>query len=150
MKKFRFSLETVLDYKQKTLDALQVEYGNILARLRRQEQLLDTLRGRYNDTNMEYRERKQSGLTVAGLLGYEVGLQVIEREIHQALEALSSLQQEESEAHARLIESKIDASSLELLREKKLVVYQHEVLRQEERMLDDLFSSGRHAAQAAL
>ena len=37
MKKFRFSLETVLDYKQQALDALQIEHGVILAQVRAQE-----------------------------------------------------------------------------------------------------------------
>ena len=37
MKKFRFSLETVLDYKQQVLSALQAEHGAILAQVRDQE-----------------------------------------------------------------------------------------------------------------
>ena len=34
MKKFKFSLETVLEYKQQVLDSLQAEHGAILARVR--------------------------------------------------------------------------------------------------------------------
>ena len=34
MKKFRLSLETVLDYKQQVLAALQTEHGAILAQVR--------------------------------------------------------------------------------------------------------------------
>ena len=36
MKKFRFSLETVLDYKNQALDALRAEHGAILAQVRTQ------------------------------------------------------------------------------------------------------------------
>ena len=35
MKKFKFSLETVLDYKQQVLDSLRTEHGAILAQLER-------------------------------------------------------------------------------------------------------------------
>ena len=42
MKKFRFSLETVLDYKQQVLDALQAEHGAILARVQAQAQQILT------------------------------------------------------------------------------------------------------------
>ena len=37
MKKFSFSLETVLDYKNQVLDALRTEHGAILAQVRAQE-----------------------------------------------------------------------------------------------------------------
>ena len=43
MKKFRFSLETVLDYKQQALDAIRAEHGAILARVRAQEQVIESL-----------------------------------------------------------------------------------------------------------
>ena len=43
MKKFRFSLETVLDYKQQTLDAIRAEHGAILAKVRAQEAVVDGL-----------------------------------------------------------------------------------------------------------
>ena len=43
MKKFRFSLETVLDYKQQVLDALRIEHGAIQAKVRAQEERLRVL-----------------------------------------------------------------------------------------------------------
>ena len=43
MKKFRFSLETVMEYKQQVLDSLQAEHGAILAKVRRQEELIEEL-----------------------------------------------------------------------------------------------------------
>ena len=40
MKKFRFSLETVLDYKQQVLESLQIEHAAIQAKVRAQEERL--------------------------------------------------------------------------------------------------------------
>ena len=49
MKKFRFSLETVLDYKQQVLDALQKEHGVIMAQVKEQEEYLAGLEADYRD-----------------------------------------------------------------------------------------------------
>ena len=43
MKKFRFSLETVLDYKNQALNSLRAEHGAILAQVRAQEQVIENL-----------------------------------------------------------------------------------------------------------
>ena len=43
MKQFRFSLETVLDYKQQALDSLRAEHGASLAQVRAQEQAVQAL-----------------------------------------------------------------------------------------------------------
>ena len=53
MKKFRFSLETVLDYKNQALDALRAEHGAILAQVRAQERVIA-------DLGAEHREADQS------------------------------------------------------------------------------------------
>ena len=47
MKKFRFTLETVLEYKQQILDSLQAEHGAILARIRQQEEHIEALEAEY-------------------------------------------------------------------------------------------------------
>jgi len=143
MKQFRFSLETVLDYKQQVLDSLQIEYGSILSMVRVQEEALARAEARYAETNEEFREKKRSGLTIAGARSYDVGLQVLEQIIRRESEKLLALRQQEEAAHTRLVESKIDTSSLELLREKKLSLYQKETLKQDERLIDDLFSFAR-------
>ena len=43
MKKFKFSLDTVLSYKQQVLDALRGEHAECLAKVRAQEELLENL-----------------------------------------------------------------------------------------------------------
>ena len=64
MKKFKFSLDTVLDYKQQVLDALRGEHAVILAQVRAQEEVLEAVWGRYRTYNEEYRVRKAEGLTI--------------------------------------------------------------------------------------
>ena len=56
MKKFQFSLDHVLDYKQQVLEGLQNEHAIMIQRVRSQEECLEGLRQRYRDCNRELRE----------------------------------------------------------------------------------------------
>lgn len=143
MKQFRFSLETVLDYKQNAMDALKIEYGLILSKVHQQEEVVARAQQHYADTNEEFREKKQYGLTIAGAISYGIGLDVLEKEIRCEQEKLCALQVQEAELHAQLIASKIDTSSLELLRDKKHKHYQLKVQKKEEQFIDELFAFSR-------
>ena len=88
MKKFRFSLETVLDYKQQVLDALQAEHGAILARVQAQEQVLEDLEQQHRDLDAEFTQRKLEGISILDAMHYEQYLRAAEREIEKAAQLL--------------------------------------------------------------
>ena len=73
MKKFRFSLETVLDYKQQVLAALQTEHGAILAQVRDQEKLLEELEAGFGKSVGHLPGQKDSWFTAevdpSGIIG---------------------------------------------------------------------------------
>ena len=81
MKKFKFSLDTVLSYKQQVLEALQGEHALALAAVRAQEELLEDLWQGYRDYNAEYRQRAEEGLPLTEALMYQNGLRAAEQEI---------------------------------------------------------------------
>lgn len=151
MKKFRYSLESVLDYKQQVLNAVQVEHGAILAQVRKQEEVLAAAQARYSATNEEFCSKKASGLTIADAMGYELGLRVLEQEIFREASKLDELRALETAKKEELIASKIDTTSLEKLREKKFDVYSKALQKSEEQFIDELISSSRAtSAQMAL
>ena len=91
MKKFRFSLETVLDYKQQALDSLRAEHGAILAQVRAQEQAVQALEEEHRRADDEFTQRKLEGINVLDALNFEQYLRAVERRLqteHQKLEAL--------------------------------------------------------------
>ena len=150
MKKFRFSLETVLDYKQQVLDALQAEHGAILAQVRAQEELLERLEANYYELNQEFNQRKMEGISILDAMQYEQYLRAMEREIQEAVLELEKLRQEEEAKRAQVVAAKQDTSSLEKLREKKLDLYNKAVQKSEEAMIDEFVSTTRvMAAQSA-
>ena len=150
MKKFRFSLETVLDYKQQVLDALQAEHGAILARVQAQEQVLEDLEQQHRDLDAEFTQRKLEGISILDAMHYEQYLRAAEREIEKAAQLLEQLRQEEERKRAQVVAAKQDTSSLEKLKEKKLELYNKAVQKSEEAMIDEFVSTTRAiAAQSA-
>ena len=143
MKKFRFSLETVLDYKQEVLSALQTEHAAILARVHAQENY-------YSELDAEFTERKLEGITILDAMQYEQYLRATERQIEEAVEILKQLQAEAEAKRLEVVEAKKDTSSIEKLREKKLDSYNKAVQKSEELIIEEFVTTTRvMAAQGA-
>lgn len=150
MKKFRFSLETVLDYKQEVLSALQTEHATILARVHAQEDLLEELENYYSELDAEFTERKLEGITILDAMQYEQYLRATERQIEEAVEILKQLQAEAEAKRLEVVEAKKDTSSIEKLREKKLDSYNKAVQKSEELIIEEFVTTARvMAAQGA-
>lgn len=148
MKKFKFSLDTVLAYKQQALDAAKAEHGAILARVREQEQVVDREEQCYREYNLEYRQRKEEGLTIGEAAVYQNGLRAQEMRIQREIDRLEALKKQEEEKRAQMIEAKKESASLEKLREQKLDAYNKAVQKSEEAMIDELISRNRAVAAA--
>ena len=143
MKKFKFSLDSVLSYKQQVLDALKGEHAAILAQIREQEDVLEAAWQAYRDCNEEYRQRKAEGITVMDAIFYQNGLRVLERDIQRETDRLEELRRQEEAKRQEVVGAKIDTSSIEKLREHKLEDYNKAVQKAEEGLIDEFVSSAR-------
>ena len=148
MKKFKFSLDTVLSYKQQVLEALQGEHALALAAVREQEALLENLWGQYRDYNAEYRRRAEEGLPLTEALMYQNGLRAAEQEIQRETQRLEELRAEEEKRREKVVEAKKDTSSIEKLREKKLDAYHKAEAKSEELFIEEFVSAARAHASA--
>lgn len=143
MKKFQFSLDTVLDYKQQVLDARQGEYGIAAAAVHLQEQVLERAQTRYTEYSAEYNRRQAEGMIIADALAGQNALRVLENEIACAQARLEDLRKEAEEKRAQMVEAKKETATLEKLREKKLDLYHKEQQKREEAFIDELVSTNR-------
>lgn len=143
MKKFRFSLDTVLSYKQQVLESLQIEHAAILAEVRAQEELLEQLWQEYRDYSAEYRRRTEDGLPITEALMYQTGLRSIEQEIQRETARLEEIRAREEKKREEVVEARKDTSSIEKLREKKLDAYQKEAAKSEEQFIEEFVSTMR-------
>ena len=146
MKKFKFSLDSVLSYKQQVLESLQGEHAAILAQVREQEAVLERAWQGYRDCDGEYRQKKEQGITITDAMVYQNGLRVLERDIQRETDRLEELRRKEEKKRQEVVDAKIDTSSIEKLREKKLDLYNKEVAKGEEVLIDEFVSSARARA----
>ena len=123
MKKFRFSMETVLHYREQLLDTLRIEHAAAIARVREQEAVVAALQQRFDEVNQEYREKKQQGMTIADAVGYDLMLQVQEMEIQKAQETLALRKKEEESKRNEVIRAKTDKALSEIRAKERRTVY---------------------------
>nr|WP_297177205.1 flagellar FliJ family protein [uncultured Agathobaculum sp.] len=150
MKKFRFSMETVLHYREQLLDSLRIEHAAAIARVREQEAVLQALQQQFDEVNEEYRDRKQQGMTIADAVGYDLMLRVQEKEIEKATEELRARKRAEEAKRKEVIHAKTDKATIEKLKEKKYQMYQKAVQKSEEQFIDEFVSNARVMAGAAI
>ena len=129
MKKFKFGLDTVLSYKQQVLDALQGEHAAILARVHRQETLVEECWQRYRAYNEDYRDRAREGLAIT--------------EIQQETAKLQALREAAEKKREEVVEARKETSSIEKLREKKRADYNKALAKSEEQAIEEFVSMTR-------
>ena len=146
MKKFRFSLETVLDYKNQALDALRAEHGAILAQVRAQEAVVEGLEREYSQVDGEFTQRKLEGLTVLDALNYEQYLRALEREVKEEYRKQSLLRRQEEQKRTQVVEARKETATIEKLKERKLEDYRKAEQKDEELRIEEFVSTTRAMA----
>ena len=148
MKKFSFSLETVLDYKNQALDALRVEHGTILAQIRAQEKVIEDLETEHRQADADFTQRKLEGINVLDAMSYEAYLRSLERKLQEEYRKLERLQTREEEKRLQVVEARKETATIEKLKEHKLEDYRKAEQKDEEKMIEEFVSATR--AMAAL
>lgn len=143
MKKFQFSLDGVLGYRQQVLESRQNEYAKALAQVREQQDRVDDATDRYHRLNRRFREEAAAGITAADALGLENGLRVLEAEILRETRLLEECQRAAEEKRAQVLQAHMDATVLERLKDKQKDAYQKEAQKSDERFIDELVSATR-------
>ncbi len=150
MKRFRFQLEPVLDFKQQRLDALLIELSTVQAQARAQEEVRNAAERRLIDFDREYEEKKTYGITVVEALEYQSAQQVLERRLVKANERLKALQRQVEAKRAEVVGARQETHTLEKLKDIRRSEYDSAVAKAEEKALDDLTAAKRHAANMEL
>ena len=145
MKKFQFSLDSVLGYRQQVLDGLQNEYAQAMEKVRLQEARKAAAEERYRRLNQRFREEAAVGISVADALSYEGGLRQLEQEIARETRVLQEYRKAAEEKRQQMLQAHIDTTVLERLKEKKLQEYQKDIQKSDERFIDELVSASRYA-----
>ncbi len=140
MKKFSFQLESVMNFKNQRLDSKKAEHARIIAMVNEQNEKINILLEKFRGVNQEFNEKKMAGITIIDAMEYSGFLYKLELEIQQAKRYLEELKHKEEQKRAEVVEVKIETSTLEKLKEKKLEIYNKEVQKSEELYIEEFVS----------
>ena len=147
MKKFQFSLATVLAYKEQRLELLQGEHAVILARVREAERELSNMEDRYRSYNESYQERASLGMLITEARVFESELRAMEREIELQNRKLADLREAAEQKREEVVEAKKETASIEKLKEKKQEAYRKAVQKDAEQQIDEFVGAAIGGAQ---
>lgn len=145
MKKFSFSLENVLRYKNQLLDGLKAERAALMMRVNRQEAKIENMKQQYRETNARYCEKKEQGFTTREAYEYDAYFRSMERTIHHEEELLVVYRKEEEAKRDEMIKARQESMSIEKLREKERENYDKMVQKHEEQFIEEFVSNSRAA-----
>ena len=137
MKKFFFPLDTVLRYKEQVLDSLKAEHARILAKIRECENAIDELEHEHRQCDIEFRQNKLSGMKISEMHTYENYLDALRQKIRRKQEQLARLREQEEIKRNEVVEAKKETATIEKLRERKLMEYDKQVQKEEERFIEE-------------
>lgn len=137
----KFSLQTVLDVREKRVETLEIELGHLLQEQRKGEEYLARLQALEASLFARLERQKIGELDLFALEQLHHELTLVQERIEQARQALDMWQRRVDAKRRELIQARQDVEVLETLREKELARYQEEMAHLESRLLDDLYIS---------
>lgn len=141
MKKFFFSLGTVLTYKEQILENLKGEHAGVIAKLRECEREIEALEKQHRECTIQFNERKMQGMKISDIHTYEHYLEALGLKIRDKQEELEVWKRREEEKREQVVEAKKETSSIEKLKEKKQKEYNKAVQKEEENFIEEFVST---------
>ena len=146
MKRFRFQLEPVLDFKLQNLDALLVEMNAIQARVVAQERVLEDAQHAIVDFDTECQRKREEGMTILEAIESGNCRRVLEQREKREQEKLKQLRMEAEQKREEVVEARKETHSLEKLKSIRRSEYDKALAKAEEKNLDDLTAARRFPA----
>uniref|UniRef100_I5ARW5 Flagellar FliJ protein n=1 Tax=Eubacterium cellulosolvens (strain ATCC 43171 / JCM 9499 / 6) TaxID=633697 RepID=I5ARW5_EUBC6 len=141
MKKFVYSLEAVMNYKQQVLEAVKEEYAKRLEKVAAKNQEIENMKQRQQSLAEAFDEVKHSGAEIERFLMYSELIAKLQREIEYQYKLLAELEEKAEEKKIEVVEAHIDLNKYIRLRERKLQEYKHEVQKDEEAFIEEFVAN---------
>lgn len=143
MKRFRFQLEPVLNYKQQTLDSLLEELELARGKVMAQEWEKEKADQKVTDFDADFAEKRAEGITVMDLRQYEGCREVLAERARRENDKLIRLRKAEEKKRGEVVEARKEARSLEKLKDNRKGEYDAAAAKAEEKSLEDLVAARR-------
>ncbi len=137
MKRFKYSLDTVLDYKTQVLDELRTEHAVIVRNVMTKQEEIVRMKERLNDFQEGFDQTKSAGASIETFRLYDMCIGRMEEIISHEKEELSSLKKREESKKQEVISAKVDTSKFEKLKDKRMKAYQKAEMKEEEGFVEE-------------
>lgn len=143
MKKFKFSLNSVLSYKDQCLESLQNEHAALLAQARSIEQCIQEKKNAYYRFDEQYQERCSKGIAITDVRLCESQLRAMENDIQLEKQKLEGVRKQVEQKRMEVVSAKQDSASIEKLKAKKQAAYQKAMAKDEEIFVEEFVSAAQ-------
>ena len=145
MKKFKYSLETVYQFKLQVLDKVKEEYAIKQQEVLNQQSLINRLEEELFHYEEEFERVKQEGASIETIMMYVNGIERMEKRIGKEKDELIRRTVIAEEKKREVIKANVDTNAFEKLKEKKLEEYRVQGQKAEEQFIEEFVS---HAMKA--
>ena len=150
MKRFHYSLDSVLAYKNQILDNLKEEHAVMLHDVNAKKEEIAKMRSELNEFQNDFDSAKQSGATIQDFQLYDMCIGQMVKQIDAQKEVLTGLQKKEEKKKTEVINAKVDTSRFEKLKSRRFREYQKLCQKEEEAFIEEfvvrgLTTSGRQS-----
>ncbi|MDF2906552.1 MAG: hypothetical protein K0R34_1873 [Herbinix sp.] len=140
MKKFRYSMENLLQVKKKLEDQAKIAYGVARLRLTKEEEKLEQLKKRKDGYENELRSLRSAKLDLLKIRQCEQAVEIMVHNIKQQTTAVKNAAHRLEIARIRLNDAMVDRKTQERLKEKAFNEYLLEFNAEEQKEVDELNS----------
>lgn len=138
MKRFKYSLDTVLEYKTQVLDNLRAEHAVITRSVNQKKEELNHLHGELSSYQTGFDETKASGgATIENFWLYSMCIDRMEQIIEEEKQKLAVLEEKQEKKKNEVVGAKVDTSKFEKLKEKRFREYQRAEQKEEENFVEE-------------
>ncbi|MCI8513186.1 MAG: flagellar export protein FliJ [Lachnospiraceae bacterium] len=137
MKRFRYSLDTVLSYKTQVLDGLKREHAAMLKKVNDKKEEIRQLNGELCEFEGSFDETKSAGASIETYLLYDMCIDRKKEQIEQEKEHLVILKKREEKKKIEVIDAKVDTSKFEKLKDRRLQEYRAAEQKEEEAFVEE-------------
>lgn len=135
MKKFQFSLEKMLDFKNQILDREKIVLGEIKKRQAELEGAIAKLNNKEIELSRELQGEQERGTTVLTILSYSSQIENIRRQVKELQKELADVRYQAECQTKVVVSASQEVSSLEKLQEKQLDEYKLEEKKENQEMI---------------
>lgn len=138
MQSFKFRLETLLKFRKMQKEQAQITFWQATNQFRIEKEKLNSLQGKLLENINLLRTFQQRLLSVETFKSFQYYFDKMKEEIHKQEESVRSADEYRQNCLSILEDSMKNCKVVEKFREKKFQNYQVELIKEEQKMLDEI------------